>query len=104
MSKQNKFSNDLALKLKCGTDIQSKKECKWLFKKLSIPYRIAPTTSFGELARKGQMDIASFQDKHHPGTHKQSQIHRSADICCFPGLEFVQKGALYSTSQACFSG
>lgn len=38
---------------------------------MGIPYRIAPIASFGELAHKGHMDIASFQDKHHPGTRKQ---------------------------------
>ena len=64
------------------------------FFKMDIPYRTAPITSFGELARKGHMGTASFQGKRHPGTHKQCQIHRSVDICCSPGQEFGQKDAL----------
>lgn len=83
--------------------MQSKIECEWLFK-LNIPYKIAPATSFGELVHTGRVEIASFLDKRHPGTHKRSQIHRSVDIGWSPGQECGQKGALYSTIQVCFSG
>lgn len=54
-----------------GKTDKVKQSVSGFLKKLDIPYRIGPITSFGELAHKSHMDTASFQDKRHPGTHKQ---------------------------------